>query len=97
MPSFSPARPPTEVAELGGVHQLARHTIGLAQIVCDRAAKTDDVANDFRQVKNRDVLARTDIDLPVRRIGLREMNDGVGAIIDMQELAPRRTRSPDGQ
>jgi len=59
------AWPPADSHELGARHQLPRRTVGLRGIADDLAGEADHLGNQLREVVDRQILARADIDVLV--------------------------------
>jgi len=88
-------RLPAKGRQAGGIEELARCAVGLGSIEFDVSLIADDVLYEFRQFENADVLPPTDIDDLGCAVILHQKYAGISQIIDMQELAARRARTPD--
>src|SRR4051794_17215807 len=99
------ARLPAERAHERNVQQLLRRTVGLGAVVDDLGAASDRLAHRRGQLGDRLVLAAADVH-ERRTPGAEarahfgamfdEMNAGIGHVVAVQELAPRRAGPPDG-
>ncbi len=88
-------RPPPESADFVGAHEFPGRSVGFGEVVLDSALETDDFAHELRQLADADIFSGADVYLQRVGIGLHQDNAGVGAIIDVQELPPRRSGAPD--
>ena len=68
---------------------------GFDGVELDGDAGRDDVANDFGELPNRQVLTGADVDVLVAVVVLHQEQAGVGEIVDVEELAPRCAAAPD--
>ena len=89
---------PAEGGEAAHVEQLPRRPVGLAAVVDDAAAEADDLHHRLGQLGDRDVGADTDVDQRRRLVAaLHQEHAGIGEVVDVEELAPRRAAAPDDQ
>ena len=65
-------RCPAHGAELVCAHQFARRAVGLGEVVDDVALKADHLADQLRQVEDRDIRAGADIDVFLAGIILQQ-------------------------
>ena len=64
------SRPPAEGVQLGGIHQLARRTIGFDVVKQQLALEASDSPNSFSQVKDCAIHAGADVNMRQNRAGL---------------------------
>lgn len=61
----------------------------------DLAFEADDVADEFCEVQNGDVFAAADVDIGCVRVVFHEEDEGVGAVVGVQEFAAGGAGAPD--
>jgi hypothetical protein len=76
------------------VEQLARHAVGFCRIEDESPFVSDDRAYLSCKLSDRDFLSCPHIDQPRIRIILHQEHQRVGAILDVQELAPPMHNRP---
>src|SRR5258708_31977691 len=102
---IDPGRPP-ELAQPAGIEELPRRSVGLARVEFQRAAESDDSRHRAREVRDGAVFAASDVDERevvgaaqnrVERIvrKVHHHHAGIGHVVAVKELAPRRARAPD--
>src|SRR5262245_54397225 len=64
---------PAQRVEAADVEELSRRAIGLGGVELDRDARRDDVADPFRELANREVLAGADVDVLVAVVVLHHV------------------------
>lgn len=88
-------RRPAESTKLVDAQEFTWRAIRLGEVARDRAFETNDLGDEVCQIQDGNVFARTYVHMTFGGIGLHEMEAGVGAIVNMQEFAPRRASPPD--
>ena len=86
---------PAQSAKLVDAQEFAWRAIWLGEVTRDLAVETNDLGDEMCQFEDGNVFAATDVHMTFGGIGLHEMEAGVGAIVNMQEFAPRRAGTPD--
>src|SRR4051794_14526190 len=81
---------PPEGLGIRGVDHLARRAVGLRGVEAQAALEADDTADQLEQLADRHVAAWPEIDDPLVRVALHEIDHAVGGIVDMEELAAHR-------
>lgn len=87
-------RLPTSLSELGDFEQLLRRPVGLRGVPLCLAVESDDARDRLRDLADRHVGARTDIDLHRPVVVLEQVQTGVGHVVDVKELPSRRAGPP---
>jgi len=75
-------------------YPLAQLPIWLREITSKSTGKTDYIGNQLREFWDRQTIARTDINVTGAWVNLHQICAGFGAVIDVQEFAPRSVRGP---
>src|SRR5712691_5937345 len=88
---------PAERVHLRNVEQLTRRTVRLRRVPGEFATKSDNLANQLRQLPNRDILAAPDVDDLGAVVSFEEENAGRRKVIDVEKFAARFSRAPDDQ
>lgn len=88
-------RRPAESAKLVDAQEFTWRAIWLGEVARDLAFETNDLGDEVCQFENGNVFATTYVHMTFGGISLHEMEAGVGAIVNMQEFAPRRAGTPD--
>ena len=88
-------RGPAQTPKLVRAHQLSGRTIRLRRVGDNVALKANNLTNEARELRYRQIIAGPDIDMPKIRIRLGQMHEGIGAIIDMKKFSARLTRTPN--
>ena len=76
------------------IQQLARRAVGLARIEHDLARETHHALHQRRQLGDGHILTHAHIDDAFVLVALHQKQTGIGQIVHMQKLAPRRARAP---
>ena len=86
---------PAEGAKLVDTQEFSWRAVWLGEVALDLAFEANDLGDEMCQFEDGNVFARTDVHMTFGGIGFHEMDAGVGAIVNMQEFAPRRAGAPD--
>ncbi len=86
---------PVHFADFVRAHQFSRRSIWLVSISADFAREAHHLADKLGKFVDRQVLCRANIDMFGVRIALHQEDAGIGTVVGMKELAPRRARAPD--
>ena len=86
---------PPERVQPSDVEQLSRCAVGLRRIEGDRHARRDQIADALRELTNRQVLARADIDVLIAVVALEQEQTRVGQIVDVEEFTSWPSGAPD--
>src|SRR5262249_14910167 len=86
---------PTQRLDAAAVEQLARRSIRSRPVVDNAPFEAHTTFNVFGEFSNGDVVTGADIDMRLAGMVLQQMDSGVGEIVDVEELAPRRAAAPD--
>ena len=78
----SDPRPPAEPFQDTSVQPAVRRPVGLAWVEPQRAAIADNVGDQRRQLGDRDVRARADIDVRFAGIVAEQVDAGVRAVVE---------------
>lgn len=98
-----PGAPPQRL-QPGTIEQLFRSTVRLSDIEANLTGEADDLPHDLRKLADADGLARADVDVRQRRLGIgaidlpvqpHDVDTGIGHVVHMQELPPRGAGAPD--
>ncbi len=96
---------PAECIQPAALHEFAGGSVGFAGVKVDDALVTDSLTYGQGQLFDGDVITEADVDVAlhgagVLRVGglgqVHHVNAGGGHVINIQELAPWRAASPDG-
>ena len=85
---------PAKAAQTTDIEEFAWRSIGFARIEVDASGKADDPGNHFRELAYRQILAAADVDEIFAVLALHEKEAGIGRVVHVQELTPRRSGSP---
>ena len=77
------------------VEQLARHAVRFRRVEGQPRRGIDDGPDQPGQLANREIFARADVDVLQAVVALHQEHAGVGEVVHVQELAPRRAGPPD--
>ena len=99
MPSRADTRPPAERRDAAHVEQLLRRAVGLARVPLDRSGVADHALDQFGELADGQVVAGADVDHAVGQVGgrhvLQQEDDGLGQVVDVEELAARGAGAPE--
>ena len=90
-------RPPVHRAELRHIEQLARCAVRLGRVKRQLAFEPDDIADQLRQLADRNIFAASDVHDLRRIMVLEQEHTRVGHVVDVQKFAPRIARPPDDE
>src|SRR5882762_8965186 len=87
---------PAQPIQMTDIDEFARRAVGTRGIEYDPTRKVDDAGNELGEFGDGQILAHADIHRTFAGEVLHQMHQRIRTIIDMQEFAPRCSRSPDG-
>ena len=81
--------------DAAAIEQLARRSVRSRPVVDNASLEAHAAFNVFGEFCNRDVVTGADIDVRLAGLVPQKVDAGVGEIVDVEKLAPRRAAAPD--
>eukprot|EP01136_Pigoraptor_vietnamica_P011332 Opistho-1_new@50086 len=88
-------RTPSKRREARDIQQLARRAVGLAAVEDDAALEAHHVHHRLGEFADGEVRSAAHVDDRAVVAQFHQVDTGVGQVVDIQELAPRRPAAPD--
>lgn len=88
-------RRPPHPPQLLRTHQLPRRSVRFAQVMLDVTFEANNLADEFGEFEDGDVFAAADIDVGFLGVGFHQEDEGVGAVVCVQEFAAGGAGAPD--
>lgn len=90
---WRPGRPPIR-GEPRNIQELARRPVRLGRVENELTAIVDHPSDEPRDLGDRDVLSRADVERYLAGVVFENENTGVRQVVHKQEFAPRRSGTP---